>query len=54
MVEKWTILSHTVIIYEFFGKKYVQLKLKYLYLYHPIKKINVKIDDVIHGYDIST
>ena len=32
--------------------KYVPLNLRYLYLYHPIKNITIKIDDVIHGNEI--
>ena len=36
-----------------FGIKYVRLNLHYLYLYHSIKNLNDKIDDVIHGNDIS-
>ena len=39
---------------ELFVIKYVRLNLRYLYLYHSIKNLNVKIDDVIHGNDIST
>ena len=35
------------------GIKYVRLNLHYLYLYHSIKNLNDKIDDVIHGNDIS-
>ena len=55
VVEKWTVLSHTVIIYmEIFGLKYVRLNLRYLCLNHPINNINVKIDDAIHGNNIST
>ena len=38
---------------ELFVIKYVRLNLRYLYLYHSIKNLNVKIDDVIHGNDIS-
>ena len=39
---------------EIFGIKYERLKLRYLYLYNPIKNLNVKIDDVIRGNDIRT
>ena len=39
---------------ELLGIKYVQLNLRYLCLYYPIKNLNVKIDDVIYGNDIST
>ena len=54
VVENRIVLSHTVIIYlKPFGKKYVQLNLWYKYLYCPIKNLNVKIDDVIYGNDIS-
>ena len=34
--------------------KYVPINLRYLYLYHPIKNINDKFDDVIPVTDIST
>ena len=54
MVEKLTVLSHTVIIYmEIFGLKYVQPNFRYLCLNHPIKNLNLKLDDVTHGNDIS-
>ena len=39
---------------ELFGIKYVRLNLRYLYLYHPIKNLNDKFDDVIPVNDIST
>ena len=55
MVEKLIVLPHTVIIYmEFFRMKFVRLNLQNLYPYYPIKNLNVKIDEVIHGNDIST
>ena len=32
----------------------VRINFRYLCLNHPIKNLNVRLDDVIHGNDIST
>ena len=41
-------------IYGTFRKKVCRTKTPIIYLYYPIKTLNVKIDDVINGNDIST
>ena len=39
---------------ENFGIKCVRLNLRNQYPYNPIKSLNIKIDEVIHGNAIST